>query len=91
MSVALIVCPPPSTVVTEAGTVSGDVTSPQSAVSVNVVPLTVPAQTVVMSPPGMEAADAAGANATLVIIHAAASNPTLAPTTPAVRVKFLAM
>src|SRR5262245_32933005 len=38
------------------GTVRGLVTSPQSAVNVKVLPLTVPVHTVVMSPPGMGAA-----------------------------------
>ena len=55
-SVAEMMWPPPSTVVMPAGTVSDVVTSPQSAVNVNVVPVVVPAHTRVMSPPGMGAA-----------------------------------
>ena len=51
-----MVWPAPSTVVMAAGTVSDVVTSPQSAVNVNVVPTVVPVHTVVMDPPGMGAA-----------------------------------
>ena len=78
----------PSTVVMLDGTVRGDVTSPQSAVNVNVVvPLVVPAQTVVISPPGMGAAAAAGANATssTTTINDPASSPTTAPHARATR------
>ena len=81
MSEALMVKPPPSTVVMVGGTVSEVVTSPQLAVNVNVGPLVVPVQTAVMSPPGMGAATAIGANATNTTIEAAASNPTPLPTT----------
>src|SRR5262245_62089048 len=77
--------PPPSTVVMEAGTVRDVVTSPQSAVNVNVVPLIVPAQTVVISPPGIGAAEAAGANATTTTINTAPSSPTPTPHTRTTR------
>ena len=43
-SVAVITCPPPSTV-TPLGTVRGEVTSPQLSVNVNVVPVIVPVHT----------------------------------------------
>ena len=74
MSVALIVNPPPSRVVMLAGTVRGEVTSPQLAVSVNVAPFVVPVQTVVMLPPGMGAPDAAGAIATKTTGNATAAS-----------------
>ena len=77
-SVAEMVWPPPSTVVMAAGTVSDVVTSPQSAVNVNVVPLVVPVHTVVMLPPGMGAALATPPPAvkTTVIVIATTARPT---------------